>query len=172
LAAAIAGSLALVGAPSAGAHVIVQPDFLVANESDTVSLYAPNERKLPMTELYVSAPKGVEVVHAHAPAPWQATFTTGTATWTGGKLAPLTAASFGLVLDARRSPGTVELQVEQRYDDGGVVRWPILLTVLPGKTSPSQNLELAVIVGLIGLLVVAVIGLLAWRRRQPALDGE
>jgi hypothetical protein len=172
LAAAVLGALVLAVASPAGAHVVPQPDFITANESDTISIYAPNERKLPMTELYLRAPSGVEVVHAHAPAPWQASFTTSTATWTGGKLAPLTAASFGVVLDASRSPGKVQLQLEQRYDDGGVVRWPLVLTILPGNTSPSQNLGLATVVGIIGLLVVAAIGVLAWRRMQSAPGSE
>ena len=45
------------------------------------------------------------------------------------------------------------------------------MTITPAAESPSQNLALAGVVGLIGLLVVAAIVMLA-RRRSPARPTE
>jgi nitrate reductase gamma subunit len=45
------------------------------------------------------------------------------------------------------------------------------MTVVPGNEENSQNLLLAAVVGVIGLLVVAAVALLAWRRRTaPAVS--
>ena len=62
-------------------------------------------------------------------------------------------------------PGSAALEADQRYDSGAVVKWPVSITVTPAAESPSQNLALAGIVGLIGVLVVVAIAMLAWRRR-------
>jgi hypothetical protein len=66
---------------------------------------------------------------------------------------------------ADAEPGVVQLEAEQRYDDGSVVTWPVTLTITPAEDSPSQNLALAGVVGLLGLLVVVAIAMVAWRRR-------
>jgi uncharacterized protein involved in exopolysaccharide biosynthesis len=73
-----------------------------------------------------------------------------------------------MTLKADRDPGIIELQAEQRYPDGGVVTWPVDFTITPAAESPSQNLALAGVVGLIGVLVVVAVAMLAWRRRQPS----
>jgi uncharacterized protein YcnI len=162
---------ALAAASSASAHVVPQPSYVTADEIDTISLAAPNERRQPMTGFVVTAPKGIEVVHAHGPAPpWTVTFSDTKATWSGSSLPPGASLTFGVVLDAKTSAGTVDLLAEQLYPDGGVVRWPIALTVLPSATSPSQNLQLAAVVGLIGFLVVVAVVVLTWRvrTRSPA----
>jgi hypothetical protein len=59
----------------------------------------------------------------------------------------------------------VQLDAKQLYDDGNVVSWPVQITVLPAAESPRQNLALAGVVALIGLLMVVAIAMLAWRRR-------
>ena len=60
------------------------------------------------------------------------------------------------------------LETELLYDDGGVVRWPVPITVLPPAEEASQDLALAAVVGLIGLLVVGAVAMLAWRRRTAS----
>jgi hypothetical protein len=60
------------------------------------------------------------------------------------------------------------LEAEQLYRTGDVVRWPVSLTVIPGSDTPSQNLGLAAVVGLIGLLAVAAVVVFAWRRRAES----
>jgi uncharacterized protein YcnI len=155
-----AGALA---AP-AGAHVVPSPSYITHGVADTVSLETPNERDAPMTGLVVTVPGDVEIVHAHGPAVWAVSVKGSEARWSGAELAPRAVATFGLVLEAKRPPGTIRLEADQLYRDGGVVRWPIQMTVVPGKSSPSQNLELAALVGLVGILVIAIAGVLAWRR--------
>jgi hypothetical protein len=75
--------------------------------------------------------------------------------------------AFGITLAAAAEPGILELTAEQLYADGAVVSWLVPITVTPAESSPSQNLALAGVVGLIGLLLVAAIAMLAWRRRRP-----
>jgi hypothetical protein len=79
-------------------------------------------------------------------------------------LAPDVEASFGATVRANTEPGVIRLTGEQRYDDGSVVTWPVDVTITPAEDSPSQNLALAGVVGLLGLLVVVAIAMLAWRR--------
>ena len=74
--------------------------------------------------------------------------------------------AFGVTVKATADPGVLAVQTEQRYPDGGVVSRPVSLTVVPAAESPSENLALAGVVGLIGLLVVAAVAMLAWRRRS------
>jgi len=163
---AMGAVLAALGvAGPAAAHVVAQPPYVTAQEVGTISLDSPNEREGRMTEFTVKVPPGVEIVDAHGPEAWQVAVKGSTATWSGGNLAPGATATFGLVLDARTDPGTIRLDADQRYGDGGVVRWPVSLTVLPAKSSPAQNLRLAAVVGLIGVLVIAAMGALALRTR-------
>jgi hypothetical protein len=77
-----------------------------------------------------------------------------------------------VALKATADPGS-QVQAKQRYPDGGIVSWPVPITVLPAAASPSQNLALAGVVGLIGVLVVVVVTMLAWRRRSlPPAPGD
>jgi len=48
----------------------------------------------------------------------------------------------------------VTLTAVQGYDSGAVVEWPVTLTVVPAAQSPSENLAVAGVVGLIGMFVV------------------
>jgi len=167
---AAAALAALAAVPAAVAHVVPTPNFVESGTSGNVSFASPNERDKPMTAFVVSVPKDLEIVHAHGPDGWVAATHGPTATWTGGSLAPGKETTFGLLLRASGSPGNVTLQAQQRYADG-VVRWPLTLTITPAAQSPSQNLALAGVVGLIGLLVIAAIGALAWRRRADSPSG-
>jgi len=163
-AAIVLGSLALVS--PAAAHVVVTPTFLAAGRSETIDLSVPNERDAPMTGFSLSVPSGFEVVHAHPAEGWNETSDPATATWTGGAVASGGVATFRLELETPPTPGVVELQAVQRYNDGAVVRWPVSFTVTPAEETPSQNLALAGVVGLIGMLVVIGVVALAWRRRS------
>ena len=160
--------VALAVVAPAAAHVVVSPAFVQSGGTGTVDLTGPNERDVPMTGFSVSVPGGLEIVHAHGPVGWAASVVGRSATWRGGSLAPGDEATFGIVLEVSAEPGTVELEAVQRYADG-VVRWPVSLTVTPAAESPSQNLALAGVVGLIGVLVLAAMGALAWRRRADSL---
>ena len=82
---------------------------------------------------------------------------------TAAKLPAGGAANFTLHLEATTDPGAVTLLAEQRYPDGRAVRSPVALTVVPGDEEASGDAYLwAIVIGL-GIVVFAVIGLVAWR---------
>jgi hypothetical protein len=164
--AALSGLLLLVLAGPASAHVVATPAFLPSEGSESIDLEIPNERSEPMTSFALKAPAGLEIRHVHPVDGWDVELVDETtARWSGGSLALGEIATFGVTLEASREPGTVALESEQRYDSGAVVPWPVLLTVTPPTDSPSENLALAGVIGLIGVLVIVGIALLAWRRR-------
>jgi uncharacterized protein YcnI len=162
---AISVCSALLLAAPAAAHVIAQPAFLPSGSSASISFSVPNERDAPMTGFAVTAPDGLALEHAHEVDGWSESLQGSTATWTGGSLAADAEAIFGATVEAEAEPGVVQLTAEQRYDDGSVVTWPVDVTITPAEESPSQNLALAGVVGLLGLLVVVAIAMVAWRRR-------
>jgi hypothetical protein len=167
LLAAIAALTGLVTAGSAAAHIVALPAFVPSGSSESVTFSGPNERDFPMTGFALVVPAGLEIAHAHEIDGWDESIDGKTATWLGGPLAPNEEVGFGITLDADVEPGVVELQAVQRYADGNEVSWPVSLTITPAEESPSQNLALAGIVGLIGVLLVVAVGMLAWRRRSP-----
>jgi len=168
LAISVCSALALV-AP-AGAHVIAMPQFVASGSTATISLSSPNERDVPMTGFTVTAPGGFVIKHAHASGVWESTIRGSTVSWTGSSVPVGGETEFGIDLEAKREPGPAELQTEQLYPGGAIVRWPVGITVVPGAESTSQNLALVGVVGLIGLFVVAAVGAFAWRRRSAPLQ--
>jgi uncharacterized protein YcnI len=160
------GALVLLFAAPASAHVVATPAFLPSESSRSISLAGPNERDDPMSGFRITAPSGLVIEHAHEVEGWTATFGDSTAEWTGGSLAPDSEQTFGITLEADAEPGVLELTAEQLYADGAVVSWPVAITVTPAEESPSQNLALAGVIGLIGALLVVAIAMLAWRRRS------
>jgi uncharacterized protein YcnI len=162
---------ALVFAVAASAHAFATPQFLPSGSSESITFSAPNERDDPMTGFALTVPAGLEIEHAHPVDGWSESVDGSTATWTSGAVAPGVEIGFGMSLKADADPGPVTVQAEQRYADGGVVSWPVALTITPAEESPSQNLALAGVVALIGVLAIVAIGMLAWRRRTgPASD--
>jgi hypothetical protein len=123
-----------------------------------------------MVAFALTVPKGVEIEHAHEIAGWDESVANSTARWSGGPLQPDAEQAFGMTLRADAEPGIIALEAEQRYADGGVVTWPVALTITPASESESQNLALAGVVALIGVLAVIAIGMLAWRRRTSTLQ--
>ena len=172
LAISVCSALFLAG--TASAHVIATPTYVASGSSQSIEFSGPNERTKPMTAFSLSVPAGLEIEHAHPVDGWTEESTASTATWTGGSLAPREDIPFRVALKAIADPGVLQVQAKQRYPDGGIVSWPVAITVLPAKASPSQNLALAGVVGLIGVLVVVAVAMLAWRRRSipPEADTD
>jgi uncharacterized protein YcnI len=162
---AISVCSALLLAAPAGAHVVATPAYLPSESSESITFEAPNERAAPMTEFTVTAPPGLVIHHANPVTGWTGVADGTSATWTGGSLPPKQTERFAILLKADVDPGLVQLDAKQLYDDGNVVSWPVQITVLPAAESPRQNLALAGVVALIGLLMVVAIAMLAWRRR-------
>ena len=162
---AISVCSALILAAPAGAHVVATPGYLPSESSESITFEAPNERAAPMTEFTVTAPPGLVIHHANPVTGWTGVADGTSASWTGGSLPPKQTERFAILLKADVDPGLVQLDAKQLYDDGNVVSWPVQITVLPAAESPRQNLALAGVVALIGLLMVVAIATLAWRRR-------
>jgi hypothetical protein len=159
-------------AGSASAHVVAMPTYVPSKGTQAIVLEVPNERPDPMTSFVVNVPSGIEIEHAHPADGWSESVEGSAARWTGGSLPARAQVDFRLTLKADVEPGGVSLDAQQLYGDGGVVTWPVSLTITPPTESPSQNLALAGVVGLIGVLVVAAIAMLAMRRRAPPLREE
>jgi hypothetical protein len=159
-----AGLVALGVAGPALGHVIAVRPYVEAAASGEIELETPNERKLPMTGFVVIVPDGFRIVGARSSEDWSAVADRTTATWRGGSLPANALTTFTLEVDAPSEPGPTALRSEQHYPDGGVVRWNVPLTVTPAGDSPAQNLGWALVVGALGLLVLGLIGVLAWRR--------
>ena len=163
LAISVCSALFFVG--SAAAHVVATPAYLPSKSSESIIFEVPNERSEAMTSFTVTAPDGLEIEHAHPTGGWTGVTDGSSATWSDGSLAAGAIAYFGVTLKAEMEPGSAALEADQHYDSGAAVNWPVPITVTPAAESPSQNLALAGIVGLIGVLVVVAIAMLAWRRR-------
>lgn len=169
--AACALAAAHVWCGTALAHVLPQPQFVVAGGVSTLSLAGPNERDAQMTGLSVTVPEGLRIVAARDVGAWRATVDERSAIWTGGSLAPMAEASFELELDVSAEPGTLVLETTQLYPDGQAVPWPVSVTVLPAPgEAPGQNLGWALAAGGAGLVVTAGLAVLAWRRRSRSLQ--
>jgi uncharacterized protein YcnI len=162
----------VVFAGSASAHVIAMPTYIPSKGSEAIILEVPNERPDPMTSFVVNVPSGIEIEHAHPADGWSESVEGATARWTGGSLPARAQVDFRLTLKADVEPGAVALDAEQLYGDGGVVTWPVSITITPATENPSQNLALAGVVGVIGLLVIAAVAMLAMRRRPGPLPEE
>ena len=173
LAISVCSAFALAFSGAASAHVVATPTYVASGGSQNFLFSGPNERNAPMTSFAVTVPHGLEIEHAHPVDGWTEESTASTATWRGGSLAPRADIPFRVSLKATADPGVLQVQAKQRYPDGGIVSWPVPITVLPAAASPSQNLALAGVVGLIGVLVVVAVTMVAWRRRSlPPAPGD
>jgi uncharacterized protein YcnI len=166
---AVAAVLALGAAAPAGAHVILNPSFVAADGLTTLELTVPNERRVPMTGFVVQVPADFRARSAHSAGAWIGTVGGRSASWHGGSVAARRQATFELELEAPSAPGSATFQMEQHYPDGGVVRWPVPLTVVPAD-EPAQQLGLALVAGIGLLLVLALVGVLLWRRTSSSLQ--
>jgi uncharacterized protein YcnI len=150
---------------AASAHVTVTPSYIAAYDTERFVFDSPNEREAPMTGLAVTVPDGFRIVEAGHEPTWHPVVFGRKVTWSGGALAPAKDATFQLELKGPTRPGVVELQAEQLYASGAVVRWPIAFTVIPG-TKPSQHLGWAAVAAAAGLLLTVLVVFLAWRRQR------
>jgi uncharacterized protein YcnI len=167
----VASAVALLLAAVAGAHVTIAPPFVQDGVVTTIAFQLPNERPPhATTRLTVTAPPGVEIRSARAPAGWQATAQGGTATWTGGRVEGRRTVDFPITVYARVRAGTYGFLAAQRYDDGATVKWKPELSVLPasGSAAPKQHPWGAIAAAVVGVVVIlgSVVGL-RYLRRSP-----
>jgi uncharacterized protein YcnI len=167
----VAAAVTLALPAAAAAHVSVKPPFAEAGVATEIAFETPNERAQNATvELSTTAPPGVAIVSAGAPAGWTATMKGSTVTWQGGRIEGARTVSFPVRVLAHVRAGTYAFTSVQTYSDGGVVRWQASLSVLPaeGSAAPGQHPWGAVIAGAIGLVVIAasLVGVRRLRRRS------
>jgi uncharacterized protein YcnI len=155
--------------PSAAAHVVPTPSFLTGGGVSTLTLEAPNEREAPMTGLRVTVPERFRIASARSSGPWRASVSGRVATWRGGRLQARRTERFTLDVEAPDEAGSVDLAAAQLYPGGDVVRWTVPVTVVPGN-EPSQNLEAALVAGVIGILGMTAVALFIWQRRVKPLQ--
>jgi uncharacterized protein YcnI len=168
-------ALALIAPGLAAAHVIVSPPFVNDGVETKIAFMTPNERPPHATVLLrATAPPGVEIVSATAPAGWRSSVAGSTVTWSGGRLTGRTTTAFPLRVLARVRAGTYAFKAAQTYDDGATVRWNVDLSVLPasGSAAPSQDPWGAVTAAFVGVVVIAgtLIGVRLLRRRSTLQD--
>ncbi len=152
------------------AHIGVTPGLLVVGDTQTLSLSVHNDLDRPMTGLAVTTPNDLQIRGTGTERDWQGVVEGGTATWTGGPLAPNTGKTFALDVEvgAETQAGPVVLQAQQLYSGGGSLPWQISVTVIPSEEE-SQLLSWA-IAGVAALLATGGIALVALRRRGRSLQ--
>jgi uncharacterized protein YcnI len=169
----VAAALILALPGTAGAHVTIVPPFVEDGVPTTIAFQAPNERAPhSMTMLGATAPPGITIVDATAPSGWKAAVAGSTVTWTGGRLTGTDELDFPIRIEARVRAGIHSFAATQTYDDGGMVKWKVDLSVLPatGAAAPKQHPWGAVAAAVAGLLVV-VLSVLGLRHfRKPPLQ--
>jgi hypothetical protein len=122
-----------------------------------------------MTAFELRVPSGLRV-EAAAPADgWTSSATRKRATWSGGSLPAFANTTFSVRLAVRRAPGNVTLDAIERYRDGGRVFWPVTLVVVPAD-EPSEQLGVALVVGLVGLLGLTIVAAFLLRRAGRSLQ--
>jgi hypothetical protein len=160
-------AVALMTSYGAFAHVVPVPQSLPAGVVTTLDFAVPNERPEPMSGLTIGVPAGFRIVRARPTAGWTVTADGSTSTWRGGPLAHLAIETFRLDVDVTARPGLVTLDSIQLYASGATVNWPATLTVVPGQDDEQSEgvgwTLIAALVG-VGLVVMAGVALLAWRR--------
>ena len=153
---------------AASGHVVPVPQFLATGAVTTVSFAVPNERPEAMSGVTVSVPAGVRIVRAHPSPGWAETLDGSTATWRGGPLAHLTVETFRLDVDVSARPGPITLNTRELYPSGATVDWPATLTVVPGpddEQPESVGWGLIAAIAGVGLIFIAGLAVLAWRRK-------
>ena len=167
----LAAVLALLLPVVAHAHVTIAPPFVEDGVKSDIVFETPNERPPhATTTLAVTAPDGIAVVSATAPAGWLAKVEGSTVTWSGGRIEGRTAVTFPMRIVAHVRAGTYRFGAVQTYDDGATVDWKADLAVLPAKGSaaPEQRPWRAVAAAIAGIVVIAasLVGVRLLRRRS------
>lgn len=168
----LAAATALLLAAPAAAHLAAEPNYLPVGGKQRIALTVHNDRDETMTGFRLTAPDGLRILGTGGGSGWNEVAEEGTATFSGGSLAPDTPVVFEVDVEAvTTEPGTLDLTGDQLYPDGESVTWDVALTVVPPGAGPPSDeggdataIVLLAVVG--ALLLVGVV--LVWRlRRRP-----
>jgi uncharacterized protein YcnI len=129
-------------APSAAAHVTLNPDAVPADSFSRFAVRVPTERGVPTVKVTVRIPEGLTFVSFQPKPGWTRTVQmvklpkpitmegetvterVGTVTWSGGSIGPGEFDEFGLSAHVPNSPGReLVFPAVQTYAGGEVVRW-------------------------------------------------
>jgi uncharacterized protein YcnI len=166
-----AAVLAVLALPAGAlAHVTIDPPFVSDGVESEITFEAPNERAPHATiEVRTTAPPGVRIISATAPAGWRALVSGSKVTWTNGRIEGTRIVGFPVRVLAHVRAGTYSFLSAQRYDDGATVRWKAALSILPaqGSAAPSEHPWGAIVAALTGALVIgaSLVGVRLLRRR-------
>ena len=152
-----AAVLALLVPAAVGAHVTIAPPFVEDGVQTEITFETPNERPPhATTSLAMTAPAGIAILSATAPAGWRATVAGPTVTWSGDRIENRATVAFPIRIVAHVRAGTYPFTAVQTYDDGAKVDWKSDLQVLPapGATAPNQPPWGAIAASVTGLLVI------------------
>lgn len=122
-------SLFLVGAPSASAHIDIQPVATAPGATESFRLSVPNERQTDATvAIALRLPAGFTDVRADAEEPWTVDVTTDgdlqIIKWSGGQIRGSDTATFRFTARTPTTPNvTLTLPATQTYSHGEVDRW-------------------------------------------------
>ena len=138
----LAAVAAALLAPSAAAHVTLNPETVPADSFSRFAVRVPTERGVPTVKVAVRIPEGLTFVSFQPKPGWTRTVQmvklvkpvtvegetvterVGTVTWSGGKIGPGEFDEFGLSAHVPNSPGReLIFPAVQTYSNGEVVRW-------------------------------------------------
>jgi uncharacterized protein YcnI len=138
----LAAVTAALLAPSAAAHVTLNPDAVPADSFSRFAVRVPTERGVPTVKVTVRIPDGLTFVSFQPKPGWTRTVQTvklakpvtvegetvtertSTVTWSGGKIGPGEFDEFGMSAHVPNSPGRdLVFPAVQTYANGEVVRW-------------------------------------------------
>ena len=124
--------VALVLAPLASAHVVVNPSETTTATFEKFSVGVPNEREVPTTSLRLVVPDGLKFVSVNVAPGWQVnTKKSGTGedavvkeiTWSAGAIPAGFREDFAFSAKTPDSAGELKWKAYQTYGDGQVVAW-------------------------------------------------
>jgi uncharacterized protein YcnI len=138
----LAVATAALLAPSAAAHVTLNPESVPADSFSRFAVRVPTERGVPTVKVTVRIPEGLTFVSFQPKPGWKRTVQivklpkpvtvegetvterVGTVTWSGGKIGPGEFDEFALSAHVPNSPGhELIFPAVQTYANGEIVRW-------------------------------------------------
>jgi periplasmic copper chaperone A len=138
----LAAAAAALLAPSAAAHVTLNPNAVPADSFSRFAVRVPTERGVPTVKVTLRIPEGLTFVSFQPKPGWTRTVQmvklakpitmegetvterVGTVTWSGGSIGPGEFDEFGLSAHVPNSPAReLVFPAVQTYSNGEVVRW-------------------------------------------------
>lgn len=137
-----AASAALVVAPSALAHVTMNPEKAPADSFTRFALRVPTEEDVPTVKVSIQLPAGLDEVSFQPKPGWKRMESGRVVTWSGGEIGPGEFDEFGLSTHLPNTPGKVLVfPATQTYANGKVAHWIGALT--SDEPAPNVALEAA-----------------------------